>query len=126
MSRCVISDSSGVEITFGNPKHYLVPEVNQRGNWRARYRRVRAQRKRVCEVLQHFRPPALPAVVTFTRLSSGELDDDNLAGACKAIRDEVAAWLGCGDSPRDPVTWRYRQERCQRGRHAVRIEWEGA
>lgn len=64
--------------------------------------------------------------VTFTRLASGTLDDDNLAGAFKACRDAVAAWLGVDDGPRGPVTWAYTQEPHKRHRNApmVRISFE--
>lgn len=47
-------------------------------------------------------------LVSFTRLATRLLDDDNLVGGCKASRDSVAAWLGVDD--RDPrVTWGYDQ-----------------
>ncbi len=54
---------------------------------------------------------ALPAVVTLTRLApSSGLDDDNLRGALKSVRDGVADALGLDD--RDPrVSWRYEQRR---------------
>lgn len=62
--------------------------------------------------------------VTLIRISAGELDTDGLAGALKAVRDEVAAWLGVGDGPSDPASWRCAQQRGPRGVHAVRIEIE--
>jgi hypothetical protein len=78
--------------------------------------------------------PTLPAVVTFTRLSAGELDDDNIRAALKGCRDSVALLLGLpithaakGSKPpqaddRDPrVTWVYRQEKAKRGTYGVRI-----
>jgi len=47
-------------------------------------------------------------LVSFTRLATRLLDDDNLIGGVKASRDAVAAWLGVDD--RDPrVTWGYDQ-----------------
>lgn len=47
-------------------------------------------------------------LVSFTRMATRLLDDDNLVGGCKASRDAVAAWLGVDD--RDPrVTWGYDQ-----------------
>ncbi len=63
----------------------------------------------------------LPAVVRLVRLSAGELDDDNLRGALKGIRDGVADRLGIKDN--DPrVRWEYGQEHCRRGEFGVRIE----
>jgi hypothetical protein len=67
----------------------------------------------------------LPCIVTITRLSPGILDDDNLQGAAKAIRDGIADRLGIDD--RDPrVQWRYAQAKCKRGEFGVRIELEAA
>jgi hypothetical protein len=67
----------------------------------------------------------LPCVVTFTRLSAGELDDDNLAGSCKAVRDGVADWLGVDDRDKR-VQWRYSQGRCPRGHFGVNVRIERA
>lgn len=58
--------------------------------------------------------------VTLTRVGPRELDDDNLQGAFKAIRDEVAAFVGLDDGSKR-FTWVYRQER---GLYAVRIRLE--
>lgn len=58
--------------------------------------------------------------VTLTRVSPRKLDDDNLQAAFKAVRDEVARWLGIDDG--DPrVDWWYAQEK---GISHVRIEIE--
>jgi hypothetical protein len=66
---------------------------------------------------------AVPCTVLLTRLSAGQLDDDNLRGALKGIRDGVADRLGVKDN--DPrVTWNYAQAKAPRGTYAVRIEIE--
>lgn len=59
--------------------------------------------------------------VTLTRLApSSGLDDDNLRGALKAVRDGVADALRIDD--RDPrVTWEYEQRRSQPRQWAVEI-----
>lgn len=64
-----------------------------------------------------------PVVVTLTRLSRGELDDDNLRGALKSVRDGVADALGL-KSDRDPrVRWEYGQGRGTKAQpYGVRIE----
>lgn len=60
-------------------------------------------------------------VVRLTRITPGELDDDNLRGALKAVRDAVAAWIGTND--RDPlIAWEYGQERAAQHVYRVRIE----
>lgn len=60
--------------------------------------------------------------VTFTREGLRLLDDDNLAAAFKRVRDHVAAWLGTGDAPDAPVTWRYAQRRAKAYAVEVRVE----
>lgn len=71
------------------------------------------------------RLPALPCVVTLQRVApSSGLDDDNLRGSLKFVRDAIAKWLGLDD--RDPrIEWRYGQERGQRGFYAVRVTVQG-
>jgi hypothetical protein len=56
------------------------------------------------------------------RLSSALCDDDNLQGACKAIRDEIAKLCGVDDGPKGPIKWEYAQEKCKRGQYGVRVE----
>lgn len=76
-----------------------------------RHRRAKAERG---GVLTAFRaligivPPTVPLGyalnVRMTRLGGRKLDDDNLLGAFKAVRDGVADWFGVDDG--DPVwTW---------------------
>ncbi len=98
-----------------------VAGLNVREHWRARSARVKRERT-TAALLTPASP--LPCVVLLTRLSPGLLDDDNLQGACKAIRDGIADRLGVDD--RDPrVTWNYAQERCVRGQFGVRVEITG-
>ena len=99
--------------------------LNAREHWRKRAQRVKAERNYACLAVKNRIRPPLPCVVTFTRLSAGMLDDDNLQGAFKAIRDGVADAFGLADN-HPLLTWRYRQERCKRGVYGVRIELEAA
>ena len=49
--------------------------------------------------------------VRVVRVGGRSLDDDNLAGGCKELRDAIAAALGRrGDSQADGFLWEYRQE----------------
>jgi hypothetical protein len=108
-----------------------VSEANQRNKWQ-QVKRKAEQREVVGETLAELATAGdglayldLPAVeVTLVRItpSSRGLDDDNLASAFKAIRDEVAKWLGVDD--RDPrVSWKYAQEKGPPKTNAVRIEF---
>ena len=96
------------------------PGMNVREHWRARSRRVKAERMAVAWLLKQERSPLLPCSVLLTRLSPrGRLDDDNLPGSLKAIRDEVAAWLAVDDRHDHIVKYRYAQAR---GSWGVRVE----
>lgn len=63
----------------------------------------------------------LPAEVTLTRIAPKSLDDDNLRGAGKHVRDEIAKCIGVDD--RDPrVTWRYAQAKGAPHEYAMKVE----
>lgn len=86
----------------------LKSEANQREHWAKKARRVKAQREHVMWAFKAERPdkPELPVTVTLTRIAPRRFDDDNLRGAFKAVRDQVAEWLGVDDA--DPqVEWGY-------------------
>lgn len=96
-----------------------VSESNARGHWTERARRARDQRavaRMVCSArLRHLKPPL---DVRLTRVAPRGLDDDNLRGALKAVRDGVADALGVDDGDAR-VRWGYSQAR---GAHGVRVE----
>ena len=82
-----------------------VPGLNAREHYTVRAKRVRKEREAVAWTLKAACRPPTPCSVRLTRLApSGGVDDDNLVGALKAVRDEIAAWLGIDDrhSKRDP------------------------
>lgn len=91
---------------------------NLREHWSAKARRVKAQRNSValamlCErrsLLEHHAQLARGEDLTcvLTRVSPRKLDDDNLATAFKALRDEVAKQLGVDDGG-TRVRWVYKQ-----------------
>lgn len=112
-------------LTVTAPIKVISPGNGSHGHWRAQAEDRKRQRQIVRWTLAPHAKPPLPVVVTLTRIGVRDLDTDNLAAAFKSIRDEVAAWLGCGDSPRDPVTWVYEQERGKPKEYAIRIEING-
>ena len=106
--------------------------ANLRLHWAAKAKMLKAQRSVTGLALRmsarawltHWKVmapnEALMVHVTLTRVGPRDLDDDNLASAFKAIRDEVAAFVGLDDGSKRFV-WNYRQER---GLYAVRIKLE--
>jgi hypothetical protein len=100
--------------------------ANQREHWAKRARRAKAHRSFAAS---HGRIASglvagvdrLPCVVLLVRVSARPLDDDNLRGALKSIRDGVSDWLGVDD--RDPrVTWDYAQEQGPQKTAHIRVE----
>lgn len=97
-----------------------VSEANQRDHWAKRAKRAKKQRKWTwaCLAQAHgLRGPA-PCTVRLIRISPRALDDDNLRGALKAVRDGVADWLKVDDRD-ERVVWEYGQEK---GAQSVRVE----
>jgi hypothetical protein len=86
-----------------------VSELNARGHWAKRERRKHDQATGVAiaftPVLPLVRLIPPPYLVTMTRLGGRMLDDDNLAGALKAVQDSVARILDVDDGDRDAVRW---------------------
>jgi hypothetical protein len=94
---------------------------NDRGHWRKKHRSTKNQGSAVAWLLARATKPQIPCTVLLTRVAPSDgLDDDNLAGSLKAVRDAVAKWLGVDDKHRDQVRYRYAQ--C-RGEWGVRIEF---
>lgn len=95
---------------------------NARELWPVRCRRVKKEREAVAWMLTTCARPTVPCSVLLTRLApSNGLDDDNLTGSLKSVRDEVAKWLGVDDRDRMTVRYRYAQQRSKTW--GVRIEF---
>ena len=94
---------------------HLPSRANERGHWAVRARLTRSQRRSgyVCtKDVIGTRDVEFPVTVTMTRISPRLLDnDDNLNAAFKNIRDGIADALGCDDSPRSPIAWKYDQRK---------------
>lgn len=102
------------------------PNATRREHWSKGHRRVKKERAAVAQLLgQHRRLPLFDSgfAVTLTRCSVGCLDSDNLVASMKAVRDEVAAWLGVDDGDAR-VEWRVEQRRTTRAQQGtiVRVE----
>ena len=63
---------------------------------------------------------AVPCNVRIVRIAPSRLDDDNLARAAKAIRDELASWLGVDDRD-ERVSWSVAQTKGGVREYAVRV-----
>lgn len=99
-----------------------VSTLNVREDWRRRADRAREHRNTAWMMLRAMHStPAVPCTVLMTRVAPRPLDDDNLRGALKAVRDGIADWLGVDD--RDPrVKWEYGQRKGAIKFYAVDVE----
>ncbi|GAB3773802.1 hypothetical protein GCM10028796_46950 [Ramlibacter monticola] len=105
-----------------------VSAPNVREHHMARARRVKRERFAVGMVLNTVKEvPSVPCVVLLQRVGpyGRKLDDDNLRGAMKAARDEVARWLGCDDGD-ERIRWVYAQERSRNWGVVVMCESDDA
>jgi predicted Fe-S protein YdhL (DUF1289 family) len=82
-------------------------------HWQSRGHRRQRERRAVARALEGKRRPLGPWRVTFTRIGSSTLDSDNLAIACKSLRDEVCDWLGVDDRDSDAVRFEYEQRKAR-------------
>jgi hypothetical protein len=85
-------------------------------NCRMHWRRMASLKKqqrlatRVCLIcaMSDHQLPEPPLLVTITRVGPQRLDDDNLSGACKYVRDQIATAVGIDDGS-ELYTWKYEQ-----------------
>lgn len=95
--------------------------LNLREHWAQRARRAKTHRNAAFALARsRAATMKLPVTVTLTRIApSNGLDDDNLRGALKSVRDGIADAFRLDD--RDPrIVWRYDQ---QRGKpYSVKVE----
>lgn len=87
----------------------VVSEANQRVHWTTRYRRFKHQAVTLRSMVAGIKLPALPVCITLTRHDARLLDTDNLGGAFKSVRDELARIYGVDDAPDGKITWAYAQ-----------------
>jgi len=94
--------------------------ANTRMHWRAMASLKKKQRVATAICIRPLidEMPLPPLFVTITRIGPRKLDDDNLAAACKYVRDQIAATVGVDDGS-SQYTWRYEQ---RRGHYGVDVE----
>ncbi len=94
-----------------------VSALNAREFWAVKAKRVAKERKATHMLFPRVVLPKLVRVL-LVRISPGTLDDDNLSGSLKGVRDAVAYRLGLDDAS-PLVVWSYAQET---GPASVRVE----
>lgn len=102
-----------------------VSELNAHDRLRVRFRRKKSQQQTVALVLYSAfqrRRPALPVHVVMTRIGPQRMDSDNVQGALKHVRDEIARWLNIDDGDEAKATWQVEQQIGPL--HAVRVRME--
>lgn len=94
--------------------------ANTRLHWRRMVALKKRQREatKICLLTSKQAIPDPPLLITITRVGPRRLDDDNLASACKYVRDQIAGEVGVDDGS-DQYTWRYEQ---RIGKYGVDVE----
>ncbi len=95
--------------------------TNQREHYRARHARTDKQRTATRRAWPGYEGGPL-LVVRLTRVAPRRLDDDNIRGALKSVRDEVAALLRVDDAT-PLVHWEYGQEQGPEDCIRVELAW---
>ena len=106
-------------MTIDIPIH-VVSEMNLREHYFARTKRKKAQRAAVQlyrRQIEKARKLRKPLTITLTRVAPRKLDSDNLAGAFKCVRDEIAKILQIDDGDETAATWEYRQTKAAKSHH---------
>lgn len=105
----------------------LANTLNTRQHWRKKAAASKAQRLLTyCHLREHSAPSG-PVMVTIVRVAPRSLDSDNLAGACKSVRDGVADWLGVDDGVAErkgDVVWQVAHRKGGVGEYGVEIRVE--
>jgi len=106
-----------IDVTI--PGLRLVSEANARGSWHGGASRAAQQRRTVALFFRSLRCE-VPCNVRIVRVAPSRLDDDNLARAAKAVRDQLAEWLGVDDRD-ERVSWSVAQTKGGVREYAVRV-----
>jgi hypothetical protein len=94
---------------------------NLREHWAVKHKRTDAQKAATRRRCPEWKAGPL-LVVCLTRVAPRALDDDNLRGALKSVRDAVATWLRVDD--RTPlVRWDYAQVKGAEPLVRVDVAW---
>lgn len=111
-------------------------EANQREHWASKAKRVKSHRMATAWHLANNRGALSVCcavlrerglLVRLTRIAPRKLDPgDNLNGSMKAVRDEVAKWLGVDDRDGTGVVWDYDQRPGGVGVYGVEVCVMGA
>lgn len=105
----------------------IVSELNLREHWTKKHARHKKLHKRIWLAFLPYRGwIELPCCITLMRVSPRSLDEDNLMGAFKTIRDYIAdqiiPGLAMGRADGDPrITWIYMQEKSAPKTYACKI-----
>lgn len=113
------------KVTFHMEGMRVSSSTNMRSGHFARAGRVKKEKSAAYLTMLSLRNLLTPAcIITLTRVAPRTLDDDNLRGALKSIRDGIARAMRVDDAT-PMIEWRYNQEYAA-GRYAVMVEvrWE--
>ena len=94
-----------------------ISEANRREHWASKLKRKKSQQHDFSIIWKSHKPKVqLPATITFTRYSCQVMDSDNLAGAFKHCRDQLAKEIGVDDGD-ERLTFIYKQKRIKKREH---------
>jgi hypothetical protein len=93
------------------------------GHWAAKSRKRDKVRNAAALMTKAAFTPTPRIVVTLTRFSAGEMDDDGCRSALKSVRDGIASALRIDDGSK-LIRFDYAQQKCERGNSWVEVTIE--
>lgn len=113
-------------VAFWLPLH-LVAQVQSREHWRAIHARATRHKVTAWAIgmaeLRRAGAPRAPYRVKIVRIGPRRMDDDNVVGSAKAVRDGIAQLLGVDDGDRKAIRFTYGQ---RIGNYGVNVTIKGA
>lgn len=107
----------------------IVSEANKRDHWAQAHQRHKTQRnKTIWELYAKGVPKKLPVKITLMKVGGRKMDDDNLIGAFKYIRDAAAEYFIPGKLPgraddSSQISWEYSWVPQGKAKVCISFEW---
>lgn len=104
-----------------------ISESNTFDHWTKKHKRKQNQKILTWDAFKpHLNKVTLPCTVHMTRISPRTMDDDNLRGCLKTIRDSIASMIfpdkAPGRADDNPlITWKYHQQKGSPQQVRIRI-----
>ena len=107
----------------------IISELNNTDHWRTKHKRKKLIKSEIINAMCSLKLPTIEdsTKILLTRIAPRALDEDNLIGAMKTVRDSVASMLlpglaaGRADGAKH-IAWHYDQKKDKPKQYGLRVE----